>query len=870
VVSVGGTARNRLPRFASSKFVAPTPAATWVARPDLCHRLDDGGDTGLSLVIGSPGSGKTSLLAQWCHASGADATCWVSADHADLDPVRFWCAFISAVRQSRPWFADECLDLLTLDDRVDHDLLEGLLTAAEDLDGTVTVVIDDFQFVGTAVHDHLRFLLSRGLGSLRLIIGTRVEPAIGLDRLRLEGRLCELREADLRFDRGAADRLLHNLGADLGVAEVEAVLRRTEGWAAGLHLAALALRDLEDPEQFVERFSASRQIISQYLWTEVYEAQSVDFKRFLLDTCIVDALSPGLAAALSPGTPVSLLDVESANLFVTRLDPDGQLFRYHQLFADMMRIRLRATAPDHELVLHERAAAWHVAHHDAASAFRHRWRAGQRTEAISSIHGRVLDAYVDSSLPQLTDIERSLTDDDVLAAPGPAVSFSLTLSLAGFFDEAERLASRVESMAASRLSHDDWVQLLAVRTFSSFVLGDTGAAVRFGGRLLGLAEPDRDETPWFDLGATVLVRAHIWEEDASAADQVLQRVRRVGPSLLERAETRATLAQLRLVTGELTECLSHARAAIADVEREGPEGTELDLLPRAVLGNAVLEQGDIAAAEELLTSVSERNSRSRVAACMLAKVALSRIWRADGNFESALVLLDEAQQLARRRPPGSGLLDHVRAQQARILDDLDDFGSAAAIIEVMSDGVRRNLTIAHHRLAQGDLEQARLQLESVEASAHTPRQRLDSALGRVQWSLVVGESLEGPAATVLELASAEGFLFPIAEAGAGVLSAVQQVARQRPRTRYVDNLQRAHPAAVAPSAPSRAFAVDALSERERAVLRYMATSLSYSEIAADLYVSPNTIRTHVKNITRKLQVNSRAEAIRRGHELRYL
>ena len=374
----------------------------------------------IGAVIGSPGSGKTVLLAQWVRSMPAQSVCWLNADQADRDPVRFWQAAIAAVRSVRPGFGQESLDLLVLDHDVHHDMLEALLAACEGLAQPVVLVIDDFQFVDASIAEHLRFLLTRGAGNLRLAIGSRAEPAISMARLRMAGDLCEIREPDLRFDRQAAGALLENLKVAVRSADLDVVMTRTEGWAAGVHLAAVALRGVDRPDRFVERLTGNNQVIADYLWAELYEAQSVDIQRFLLDTCIVDELTPALAAALSPSTPVSLAEIEEANLLLNRLDAEGRSFRYHHLLAEMLRLRLRAHDPQHELVLHERAARWHAAYGDPRVAFRHRWRAGQRTEAITSIHGTIVDAYYTNRLPSIVDTECTLADEDLVAAPGPS------------------------------------------------------------------------------------------------------------------------------------------------------------------------------------------------------------------------------------------------------------------------------------------------------------------------------------------------------------------------------------------------------------------------------------------------------------------
>ncbi len=282
--------------FASSKFTAPPGAAHHVSRTELIAHLD-ARDPVLRLVTGSPGSGKTTLLTEWFGSRPVSSVCWLRADAADHDPLRFWSAVVASVRTIHHDFGAVCLDLLALAPLVDHDFLEGLIAAGGLLAAPVDVVVDDFHLVGHDVQDHLRFLLARGCGGLRFVIGTRVEPDIGLDRLRLADQVAQVGEAHLRFDEAAARTLLHHLHADVPDDSFRAVMERTEGWAAGLHLTALALRASDDPHAFVVGLTGSTQPIAPYLWTEVYGAQTPEVQRFLLDTCVVDELTPALAAA---------------------------------------------------------------------------------------------------------------------------------------------------------------------------------------------------------------------------------------------------------------------------------------------------------------------------------------------------------------------------------------------------------------------------------------------------------------------------------------------------------------------------------------------------------------------------------------------
>lgn len=857
------------PTFASSKYSIPEPVMSWVPRPSLIERLDSGVAAPLTLVVGSPGSGKTSLLAQWAHSQPPGAVCWVNCDQADLDPVRFWQALIGAADRVQPGFASECLDLLALNDHVDHDLLECLLAVCESLREPLSVVVDDFHAAGPAVHDDVRFLVSRGFGRLRLLLGSRSEPAVGLDRLRLAGRLCEVRDAELRFSATEAASLFERLQVDVDAGELGIVVDRTEGWAAGVQLAGVAMRDVDRRDDFVARLDRSKEVIGHYLWSEVFEAQEAAVKRFLLDTSIADELSPGLAAALSPGTPVTLLDVEAANLLLVRLDAGGDTFRYHHLFAEMLRYRLRSTAPDHELVLHERAAGWHGEHGDAAAAFRHRWRAGQRTAAITTMHGTVLDAYVDDLLPSLEDGDRSLTDDDLIAAPGPAISYCAALAMRGFVEDAERVVSRLEAVAGAMLTPQDRRQLHSVAAICSLSLGATGATIRHGNAVLALHEDDVADD-WLALGLTVLARAQAWEGDHEAATAALSSLRLDPLSRTSQIELAGSVAFCRLMSGELREAIAVADGLLDQLQREGLAEADVVLHPTGISGTVQLERGQLAEAERALRRVGDADSQLRRPVRLFAKLGLSRIWRADGNFDAAFAAIDEAYQILRRRSAASGMVDHLRARHALLQIESGDIESATPLIGSIGTEFTRSLLLGRQAIAGGNLDVARSELEQASASARSRRHVLEAGLARLSLAVAAGEPVDDIAADVFEVASVEGFVFPIAEAGSAALDAVRQVARTRPASAYVDALMSIRPSPPASSAARPAQPFEVLSERERTVLAYLATSMTYNEIASTLYVSVNTIKTHTKNITRKLQATSRAETLARARELRYL
>lgn len=858
----------RRPTFASSKFAVPASVKRLVGRPALLERLDGGAGAALTLLVGSPGAGKTSLLVQWAHHQPHGSVAWLNCDGGDADAERFWGGVLVAIDGCRPGFAVECLDLLALNGRVDHDFLESLLMACEALEPPVSLVIDDFQFAGRAVHDHLRLLLARGLGGLRLVVGSRSEPRVGLERLRVGGRLCEVREADLRFSAAEAAVLLGNAGVEVTGEQLGVVVGRTEGWAAGLELAAVALRDVERRDDFVARLDGSVQTIGHYLWSEVFEAQRPAVQRFLLDTSVVEELSPGLAAALSPASGVTLLDVEAANLLVVRLDPAGRAFRYHHLFAEMLRSRLRAVEPDHEFVLHDRAGSWYLEQGDRGAAFRHRWRAGQRTAAMATMHGTVLDAYYDDLLPSFDGGDWSLSDDDLVAAPGPAVSFCTALMTRGHADHADRIGARLERLVVSALAPAELQQLCWVRSFIALILGDTRAVGRPAGEAMALGpqvDPDGHA-----LAATALARARAWEDDAAEAFDLLGTVETERLTRVSRNELAVTRAFGHLFAGDLTAVADVATALSAGLERSGASRADFGVVPQALLATMMLERGEVEEAAKRLAEVDGAASPARLPVRVLTKIGLSRIARVDGDFELAFAILDDARAQLREPVVGSGLLDRIAARQALLLVDSGEPDAAKPYLDTIDAASLRANVKVRRAVALGTLDEARRGLDQLSAIARTRRQHLDLHLARLAVAEAAGDRLDDIAVDVFDVAAPEGFVLPIAEAGIGALDAVRRVTRARPVDAYHAALATARPCAPAPSTVRARWSFEQLSERECTVLRYLATSMTYGEIADQLYVSTNTIKTHAKNVTRKLQASSRAEALSRARELHYL
>ncbi|HEY7361740.1 MAG TPA: hypothetical protein VH642_13070, partial [Streptosporangiaceae bacterium] len=354
----------------ATKLNVPGSRPGVVPRPRLTERLDEGLRRGPVLVCAPAGYGKTVLLAEWAQRGQVTAA-WLSLDGGDNDPARFWRHAIAALDRVHPGIGGRVGPLLG---PPAPPSFEPLLTAlinelAAGPGGEVLLVLDDYHAIGAGpVHASVGFMLEHRPPGLHLALASRSDPPLALARLRARGQLTELRAADLRFTAGEAAGLLQQTGAGPGLAlpeaAVAALVARTEGWAAGLQLAALSLRGQEDVATFVAAFTGSHRYVLDYLAEEVLEQQGGQVRAFLLETSVLDRLSGELCDAVTgrPGSQALLEQVERAGLFLVPLDEVRGWWRYHHLFADLLRARLQAEQPGQVARLHRNAAGWYEEH----------------------------------------------------------------------------------------------------------------------------------------------------------------------------------------------------------------------------------------------------------------------------------------------------------------------------------------------------------------------------------------------------------------------------------------------------------------------------------------------------------------------------
>jgi LuxR family transcriptional regulator, maltose regulon positive regulatory protein len=866
------------------------PAATGgiVSRGKLFERLRGAGR--VAVVSAPAGSGKTVLLRSWIGAAGlADSSAWVPVAAGERDGQRFWLSVADALRGTVPGSA-LVRGLSAAPDLDGWEIAERLLKDLASLEDRIWLVIDDLHELRPAeVLRQLELLVMRAPPLLRFVLSGRGDPELGLHRLRLEGELTEVRAADLRFTLGEARALLAAAGVPLPEPALVMLHRRTEGWAAGLRLAALSLAGQDDPERFAAEFSGSERTVAQYLLAEVLNQQDEEARRLLLRTSVLERVNGELADLLTGGSGGErvLLELEAANALVTSLDARRSWFRYHQLFAELLRLELRRTAPGEVTVLHVAAACWFAGHGFAVEAVRHAQAA--RDWALAA---RLLaDHWPDLHLGGQTATVHALLG----AFPASAATADAELATVaaadqlarGSLEEAERYVRLAERESASVPAgrRGQWQVLLGlVRLLLARQRGNLPAVIEEARWLQTTAEAP--EAARLGLGQELrtlalisLGIAELWaarfEEAERHLEQGVALAHRIGQPYLEFSGLayQAAVESFR----SLARAAERSRQAIELAERHGWTDESAAGQAYVILADVLVWQGQADEAE-WWAQHGERTVRTEAEPADAVALIYVRglIELAHGRDADALAAFRTTERLAGLLAAPHMLVLPTRARLLQALVRLGDTERAEQALAGLgeSDRERGEIRVAESalRLAQGDPQAAVAALEPV----------LDGSAS-VVWRIWPAEAfvLEAIARDALgDLAAAEHALeraLDLAEPDAALLVFLLYPApgllhrHARHRTAHAallaeilglldDRKQKRPPARPQPP-------LEPLSGSELRVLRYLPTNLRAPEIAAELCVSAATVRTHIRHVYAKLGVHSRATAVDRARGL---
>ncbi len=658
-----------------TKLQPPALRGELVARSALVEQLAAGGQK-LTLLAAPAGSGKTTLLAGWQRSEGRQHPfAWLSVDTWDNDPVRFWMHLVEAIRTVRPEVGRKAVALLQAPrTSVVGDILPALINELDALDERLVLVLDDYHSLDNAdVHEAVAFLLDHAPPAFRLVIATRSDPALPLGRLRARGELLELRAGDLRFGPDESAELLNGiLGLALEPGDVMRLHVRTEGWAAGLYLAALSLRGREDRTPFIAAFAGDDRHIVDYLGAEVLQSQPDAVRTFMLHTSILDRLSGHLcdAVAETTGSADMLKAIERANLFLVPLDDRRRWYRYHHLFRSLLLHELGRAEPEAVTELHRRASAWHRAANSIPDAIQHALAAGDLDGAAELVatHWNTFfnQGRLNTVAKWLDALPADLVADDArlcVAQAWIALDQGRLAAVERWIEAAERAISspRDEVRTAS-------LETAVLRTVFRFKLGDIARAHEAAKQALEIAW---DEALFpRTVAQCILGITHYWSGERDQAVAALEETAELAHAAGNDLAASYALGYLSVIHAEDEELGRAEDAAQSALARSDVPGfAEHFVTMMAHLGRAKVfqQRGELAEAESSATRAFELALRGAgVVEIASARVALAWVKDARGARAAARILIREARAELRDCPDPRGLEDLVAGAERRL------------------------------------------------------------------------------------------------------------------------------------------------------------------------------------------------------------
>ena len=900
-----------------TKLRVPHPSLHFVPRPALTARLQQAVEHPLTLVAAPAGSGKTTLLAAWLHNAPL-ARAWVSLDHGDDDPTRFWSAILAALDGVHGGLGAHALLLRSAQTPELDRLLTAVINDLTALSHDVVLVLDDYHVItAQPIHSSLIFLLDHLPPHLHLIIATRADPPLPLARLRGRGQLLEIRSADLRFGREEAGTFLARLsGQELSAEDITALDTRIEGWAAGLQLAGLALQGQQDRATFLRAFSGTHRFVVDYLTDEVLLQQPAEVQRFLLQTGILERLCASLCEAITgePGGQAMLERLDAAQLFLLPQDDERQWYRYHHLFADMLRQRVQRVQPERVALLHQQASSWYARHDLLRDAVHHAIAAPDFEQAAQLIEQTADMLVKRGEVATLRAWLARLPQNLVRARPELCLWHGWLLAHDGQFVGAEQLLRELEdarcptssppttAYGAVATEHDDANgkinyagRVAAIRAFIAFRQGNAPRTVELARQALAQLSADAAAR---GLAAWNLGIAYLWCGDPAAGAAALTEARvlshAAGNSYAAIMIT-FELAQMQTRQGNLHRAEWSYWQAL-DLVAE--HGGRLPVTGPIYVGRGELrrEWNDLdLASRDLDAGITQCQQMGQSAMLLLGYISLARVKQAQGDTAGARVLIQMLEEHLHtvHLPPVNAT--QLAAWHARLSLQCGDPTVAWRWVQDWHRPIDEALDPAHEI---GYLTWARVLIAQHRPAE--PWQVLEQLLHLAEEQGRMGSVMEilvlqalsqcacGDEAAALQrlsraliLAEPEGYIRLFVDEGAPMAKLLMRMRARMPGDQHGSRRYRNHllnllagvadgdalPSATIVRSSGPSSLVEPLSERELEVVRLIIAGCSNQEIADQLVIAVSTVKWHVNAIYGKLQVTSRTKAIARARAL---
>lgn len=884
-------------------------------RPRLIEQLQTGLSCPLTLISAPAGFGKTTLLTEWIPHSDC-CVCWLSLDEADNDLTRFLTYFIAALQRLKVDFGQAILAVIqTSQPPPVESLMTALVNEIVQTLAEFALVLDDYHLLHLPViHGALAFLLSNLPPNMHLIITSRSDPPLPLARLRARRQLTEIRATELRFTPDEAAAFLNEvMGLKLSAADIAALETRTEGWIAGLQLAALSMRGRRDLTGFIQAFTGSHIYVVDYLTEEVLQRQPENVQTFLLQTSLLDRLNGSLCNAVtgrSDGQAI-LEQLQQHNLFIIPLDDERKWYRYHHLFAELLHTRLGQAHPDTVGELHRRASSWYEQAGLIDEAVHHAL-AAQAFDRAATLVEQVAPAMIQySELARLLSWLGILPADEIRSRPLLGLYYAWSLFLTGQIQPAVAHLEAVEALLeADETNQTPEVQghAAAMRAYLVRETGDLAATIALSRQALTYL-PEQDSL----LRAMVtlnLAIAHYLQGEFEPASDLLTQTIATGQTAQRMANTLSAIylnMQLLRGQGSLQQALQRGQEGLALVARHGWHNFPAVGFLYMAFGDLLRERNELSmAAEYLEKGIILGQAGGHPHILIGGHVWLAWLRQTEGNATGSQEAIRAALQLVQQHevsrfwPLPSAACTQVRlwiAQgnlaAASRWAQTSDLDQAQTLIPYLDEAVY--LTLARLRIAEGSLEVAESLLMRLHQAAASARRR-GSLIEILILQAVTyaarkqSEKAMSALAQALSLAEPEGYIRVFVDEGAPMAALLHEAHTRGVMPAYVTKLLAAFPdlrfTTSVPEAKRSGISdlrtedrpivnrkseiqnlIEPLSKRELEILTLMAEGLTNIEIAQQIFVSPHTVKVHTRHIYEKLDVNSRRQAVSKARAL---
>jgi LuxR family maltose regulon positive regulatory protein len=886
----------------ATKFYCPPPRPNLVPRPRLLERLDaglyqvNGFTRKLTLVSAPAGYGKTTLIAEWLSqwnkgvrikdeiqpfTSAQDRpsslilhpsrVAWLSLDESDNDPVRFLAYFIAALRGVDERLGEAALSTLQSPQPPPSEIvLTTLINDIASVSTPIILALDDYHIINTTpIHQQLTFLLDHLPTQFHLVILSREDPLLPIARLRARGQILEIRQDDLRFSTDeTADFLEHVMGLALSSDEIAALERCTEGWIAGLQLAALSMQGRSDLSGFVQSFTGSSRFILDYLVEEVFERQSPDVKDFLLKTSILERLSGPLCDAVVENTnSQELLEhLEQANLFIVPLDQSRVWYRFHNLFSELLRHRLRLLSYPLEVSLHQRASQWYESEGYLADAIQHALEAKDWDRAGYLIQNISMDFLKRGEVLTVVGWFQSLPEEMLLSNPRLCFDYCWPLLLAGQYDVATPLLERLEQAAINIPAFLG--EIYAAQAYLARGVGNHERMIERSQQALDLLPKSSITSRGIVAMNLGLAYWHIGQmRDAEEVLTEALEIAHATGNLYAALTALIFLGRVIAVRGQLHQAEEY-------FTRANQQGEDVPINALAYMDLAALhyEWNELDVSDMYLQKAVELCQRSQndefLVGCWLLCLRL-RI--AQGDTAGAEEALEQAWALVRTGKIPTRMSDRVNVAQAYLLIEKGE--SAGEWGRKLTDKVDchpfyRFLGVTKARTLPD--AHAKVYLESLSQIAQVNEWGYGLvAIRALQASLAETQADALKYLTeALHQAEVGEFIRAFVEVGGKLIPLLRETARRGVLPSYVSRILAVMTEKGEITGTGLASMIEPLSERELEVLRLVIAGMSNREIANKLIISTGTAKSHIHNLCGKLGVRNRTEAAMRAKELR--